>query len=151
MILASQGSWSGLMTLHFNPTTLKLKKNEVILSKPQSTLNHITSQPIWLSKACLHCCNPITAISPPPLFEHLTFKAQYKSTWHFSTRWRNSFVPYTVFWAKRNYICYANTSNLSGNFNTFLCKNCTLWIPLNVQYWHNSISSVLQTSLYFCF
>ena len=61
------------MTLHFHPTTLKLRENEVILSKPQSTLNHITSQPIWLSKACLHCCNPITAISPPPL-EHLQLK-----------------------------------------------------------------------------
>ena len=34
---------------------------------------------------------------------------------------------------------------------TLFFVNCTLWIPLSVQFCHNSISSVLQTSLYFCF
>ena len=52
-------------TLHFNPKTLKLKQNEVILTKPQSTLNHITFQPIWLSKACLTIVAS-QSLPPPP-------------------------------------------------------------------------------------
>ena len=140
-------SWSGLRTKHFNKT-LKLKQNEVILTKPQSTLNHITFQPIWLSKACLTI---VASQSLPPPLSILSLKP-YTSLPDISQLDEGipSF-PIQCFEQKRNYICYANTSNLSGNFNTFLCKNCTLWIPLNVQYWHNSISGVLQTSLYFCF
>ena len=53
------------MTKHFNKT-LKLKQNEVILTKPQSTLNHITFQPIWLSKACLTIVAS-QSLPPPPL------------------------------------------------------------------------------------
>ena len=106
-------------TLHFNPKTLKLKQNEVILSKPQSTLNHITFQPIWLSRACLTI---VTSQSLPPPLSILRLKPNTSLPEISQLDEGIHSFPIQCFEQRRRLCLHISKQlKLEWNFNTLIC------------------------------